>query len=192
MDSDSVASLAYLGLLGAAIAGWFFMQNRQSLGRTMQQLLVWVLIFLGVIGAYGIWNDISNSARPSQIIAEGNQIEIPRRRDGHFYITAKLDGVDIDFIVDTGATEIVLSKADARRLGFNPDDLLFLNSARTANGEVGLALVVIEQLELGPLLDENIRAWVNEGELDTSLLGMSYLSLFQSIEIRGNELILTR
>ncbi len=49
MDGDNIARIAYLGLLGAAVVAWFISQNRQSLGKTMQQAMAWVFIFIGVI-----------------------------------------------------------------------------------------------------------------------------------------------
>jgi aspartyl protease family protein len=93
-------------------------------------------------------------------------------------------------MVDTGATQIVLSRSDAQRAGIEVADLAFLGTARTANGTVRTAPVWLQQLTIGPLSFDSIRAVVNEGALDTSLLGMSFLNQFDSIEIRDSELIL--
>ena len=64
--------------------------------------------------------------------------------------------------------------------------------AMTAHGEVRTAPVRLDSVELGPVLDRNVRAWVNEGEMDKSLLGMSYLQRWNRIEITGNALVLSR
>lgn len=193
MSGDDTASLIYLSLLGGAILMWFIAQNRASLGKMTQQALVWALIFVGVIAAVGLWGDIRRTISPVQsAIIEGDRIALPRAPDGHYYLTAQVNGAPIDFVVDTGATQIVLSQADAARAGLQPDDLAYIGRAFTANGEVRTAPVRLQEIAFGPLVDRDVRAVVNEGDLAMSLLGMSYLQRFSSIEITGNQLVLTR
>jgi len=47
-------------------------------------------------------------------------------------------------------------------------------------------------VRLGPIVDKNVVAYVNDGEMNGSLLGMSYLSLYSKLEIKGDKMILTR
>ena len=103
-----------------------------------------------------------------------------------------MNGAFIDFVVDTGATDIVLSERDARRAGFTPSELDYIGRAQTANGEVRIAPVRIDRFAVGGIEDVGVRAVVNEGDLDGSLLGMSYLQRFSSGEISGGRLVLTR
>ncbi|MEL7011966.1 MAG: TIGR02281 family clan AA aspartic protease [Pseudomonadota bacterium] len=150
-------------------------------------------LFIGVIAAYGLWEDVRQTSVPQQMVAlEGGQIELPRAADGHYYLTADVNGAIIDFVVDTGATDIVLSEADARRAGFTPSELNYIGRAQTANGEVRIAPVRIDRFAVGAMEDVGVRAVVNEGELGSSLLGMSYLQRFSSVEISGGRLVLTR
>lgn len=193
MSGDDTASLIYLSLLGGAIVLWFFAQNRASLGKVTQQALVWALIFVGVIAAVGLWGDIRRTVTPAQsAVIEGDRVILPRAPDGHYYLTAQVNGAPIDFVIDTGATQVVLSKPDAARAGLNTEELAYIGRAFTANGEVRTAPVRLEEIVIGPLVDRDVRAVVNEGDLGTSLLGMSYLQRFSSIEITGNRLVLTR
>ncbi|QQA41384.1 TIGR02281 family clan AA aspartic protease [Pelagovum pacificum] len=192
MDGDDIARIAYLSLLGAAIGGWFLMQNRGQLGKMAQQAAVWALIFVGVVAAVGLWSDIRDDVMPRQSVISENVIEIPRGPDGHYSIRAEVNGVPLDFVVDTGASQIVLSRQDAERVGIDPDGLVYSGSAQTANGIVGTAPVSLDRLAVGPIEDRNVRAYVNEGELFGSLLGMGYLNRFERIEIEGDRLILTR
>ena len=114
MTGDDTARLLYLVLLGAAVVAWFFAQNRTSLGKIMQYMVVWGLIFVGAIAAVGLWGDIRNTARPASYTSLGeDQIELRRALDGHYYVTAQVNGAPVDFVVDTGATLIVLTRADA-------------------------------------------------------------------------------
>ncbi len=193
MDGNDFGRLSYLVLLGAVIVFWFFVQNRQSLGKTLQQAVIWGLLFLGVIAGVGLWDDIRQTVRPTQsVMNAGGQISLPRAPDGHYYLTAEVNGADIRFLVDTGATDIFLSRDDAVAAGLDPASLPFIGSAMTANGPVRTAPVRIDSIRLGGIEDRGIRAFVNEGEMRESLLGMGYLQRFSSVEIRHGALILTR
>lgn len=193
MNSDDLGSLIYLIVLLAAVGSWVFVQNRQSLGKTAQQLAIWGLIFLGVIAAYGLWEDIRHTVMPQQaVLSDTGQITVPRARDGHYYLSLEVNGTPITFLVDTGASEIVLTQNDAKRLGIDIAALNYFGRAMTANGEVRTARVTLETVALDSIVDQNVAAWVNEGALEDSLLGMSYLQRFASFEIRNSELILTR
>ncbi len=193
MDGNDLGRLTYLILLGAVIVFWFVVQNRQSLGKTMQQALVWGLLFLGVIAAFGLWSDIRQTVRPTQsVITSAGRIELPRAPDGHYYMTVQVNGADIRFLVDTGASDIYLSREDAQRAGLDPANLAFIGSAMTANGAVRTAPVRLDSIRLGGIEDRGLRAFVNEGQMRESLLGMTYLQRFSSVEIRQGALILTR
>ena len=193
MNSMQWGNLAYLVLLGSVLVFWFVVQNRQSLSKTLQQVAAWGLIFLGVIAVIGIWDDISRTVRPTQaVIAETGRIEVPRAPDGHYYMTLGINGAPVTFMVDTGASEMVLSAADALRAGIDLDGLAFTGRAMTANGVVRTAPVRLDTVELGPHLDRDLRAWVNSGDMEQSLLGMTYLQRWRHIEIADGALVLTR
>ncbi|MEW2917059.1 TIGR02281 family clan AA aspartic protease [Ruegeria sp. ANG10] len=193
MDGDSIGRLVYLAVLGAAVVAWFVSQNRQSLNKTMQQALAWVFIFVGAIAVVGLWEDIRSTVGPApQMTVTGETIAVPRARDGHYYLPVVVNGEPITFLVDTGASQIVLSDQDARRIGIDPDQLNYLGRASTANGEVRTAPVRLDSLELGPITDHGVSAWVNEGDLRQSLLGMDYLHRFSNIQFADGRLILSR
>ena len=192
MSGDDIARMAYLGLLAVAIAGYYFAQNRESLGRTAQYAAVWGLIFVGVIAAVGLWSDIRRAAAPGQVALAEGEVAVPRSRDGHFHLTLEVNGTPVDFIVDTGASQIVLSTADAARVGLDPESLAYLGSAQTANGIVRTASVRLGSVVLEGQTDLDVRAVVNQGDIDGSLLGMTYLDRFARIVIEGDRLLLTR
>lgn len=192
MDTNDYARLIYLALLAAAVGGYFFTQNRGSWPKHAQQGAIWALIFVGVVAGYGLWGDISRDLRPRQAMLENGQVEVPRMFDGHFYLTARLNGEPVEFVVDTGATDVVLTRADAARIGIDLDTLAFTGRAYTANGTVRTASATVNEVALGRITDRNLRVLVNEGEMDQSLLGMAYLRRFSKIEIEDDKLVLTR
>jgi aspartyl protease family protein len=192
MQDFDFARLTYLVILGSVLVVWFVAQNRASLGKLAQQALIWGLIFVGALAAVGLWEDIRQTVRPMQSVVSGDRIELPRAPDGHYYLTAEVSGVPVRFVVDTGASQIVLSQEDAERIGIDTKSLAYLGRAYTANGEVRTAPVRLENLAVGSVRHENLRAVVNEGEMGQSLLGMDYLQRYASIEITGGRLILTR
>jgi aspartyl protease family protein len=191
MDSETTGRLFYLVLLLAAVGGYVLVEYRKRMGEALRTAAAWGLIFIGVMAAYGLWNDMRSQIAPVQTIAEGGMIEVPRAEDGHYYLTLTIDGTPIQFLADTGATSMVLSDRDARRLGIDPESLIYLGRAQTANGTVATARVELGTVELGPYRDEGFDAWVNQGDMDASLLGMEYLSLYR-VEMVGDRMILRR
>lgn len=192
MTSDQIAQTAYLGLLVVAIAGSYIVANRNSLGKMTQQAMVWGLIFVGVIAAIGLWNDIQRDVTARQSFVNPTTIEVPRSADGHYYLTLDVNGVPVNFVVDTGASLMVLTQQDAHRVGLDPDTLQYFGTANTANGVVQTAGVWLDEVTIGPITDRRVRAVVNGGEMAGSLLGMSYLELYNRFTIEGDMLILAR
>lgn len=192
MDTDQIMRATYLSLLGAAILVSYLISQRGQMGKVLQQASIWGLIFVGAIAAVGLWSDISRDVLPRQSVAQGGDIIVPRQADGHYYARLDVNGVPVDFVIDTGASQLVLSREDAARVGLKPDELRYLGQASTANGIVRTADVTLRQVTLGDVTEADVRAVVNDGPMDGSLLGMSYLGRFSNIQIRDGELVLTR
>ncbi|MHA6346698.1 retropepsin-like aspartic protease family protein [Roseivivax sp. CAU 1761] len=193
MPDIPYGQLSYLVLLGAVLVFWMFVQNRQGLGRKLQALLAWGLIFLGLIAAIGLWDGIRRTAMPRQsVISETGAIALPRAPDGHFYATLEVNGAAIPFMVDTGASGTVLTARDAERAGLDPDALAYHAQAMTANGTVRTAPVTLDRVALGPYADTAVPAYVNAAEMGRSLLGMSYLRRFARVSIEGDRMVLAR
>jgi aspartyl protease family protein len=189
MDGDTMARVAYLGIILVALGGWIIVEFRQRMGQTLRMGMAWGLIFVGVMAGYGLWSDIRQDIMPIQEVAQDGSVEVPRAEDGHYYLTVMINGTGVPFMVDTGASGMVLSAKDAGRLGIDPASLRFLGQASTANGVVRTAGVTLPLVELGPFRNEGFRAYVTEGDLDQSLLGMDYLGQFR-MEFSGGKLIL--
>lgn len=191
MDGSETARLVYLVMLLTVVGGYFLIENRHRMGKVAQQASIWGLIFIGFVAAVGLWDDITRKVAPREAVLGDGRVEIPVAPDGHFYVSALVNGQKLHFVVDTGATEVVLTAEDARRVGFDPDTLAYAGRAQTANGMVRTASVRLDDLTLAGFHDSGVRAVVNAGDLDTSLLGMSYLSLYR-ITLAGDTMVLAR
>ncbi|MCR9150306.1 MAG: TIGR02281 family clan AA aspartic protease [Rhodobacteraceae bacterium] len=191
MSEDQTARLVYLSLILLVIGGAYVLSHRRRIGQMLRHAAIWGLIFIGALAAVGLWQDIRRDVLPRQSMLADGRIEVPAAADGHFYLMAEVNGAPVRFVVDTGATHVVLTRADAARAGIDPDGLAYLGQARTANGIVRTAQVRLDSLSLGPVQMADLRAVVNDGEMDVSLLGMSLLNRFEAVELRRDRLVLT-
>lgn len=193
MQGDDLGNMIYLGALGAVLVSWYVVQNHGGLSKLVRDAAAWVFIFIAVMAAIGLWGDLKHDLMPHQTVFEDQgRVELPRAEDGHYYVDLEINGRTVPFVVDTGATSVVLTQRDAERIGLDLNNLVFLTQAMTANGAVDTAPVSLDIVELGPFTDKNLPAYVNGGEMDTSLLGMTYLDRFESIQISGQKMVLER
>ncbi len=120
---------------------------------------------------------LANLAAPGSAPADasGERLAIPKGRDGHFWAEARINGAPVRMLVDTGATAVALTPADAARLGFRPQDLKYAYQVTTAAGGTRAAAVKLTSVSVGGARLIDVDALVVEKGLDTSLLGMSYL-----------------
>ncbi len=190
MDGETWGRLAYLALLLLAVSGWIFVEYKGRLGFAMRSAAAWGMIFVGVAAGYGLWTDMQGRFMPMQQVTAGT-VALPRAQDGHYYATLTINGTAVEFLADTGASALVLSRDDAERLGIDPASLRYFGQAQTANGTVRTARVVLPAVEFGPFRDADVEAYVTDGDMGGSLLGMGYLGRFR-IEIAGQRMILSR
>lgn len=122
--------------------------------------------------------------------ATGVAGEIKRAADAHFYVDAQVNGARIRMMVDTGASSVVLTRADALAAGIPAGAGEFSATGVTAGGAVALKPARIARIAVGTLAVNDVPAMVAESALPVSLLGQSYLARVRSVEIRGDRMIL--
>ncbi len=135
----------------------------------------------------------SAGSAPVQIArttAMGAEMIIPAGRNGHFLVAAEVEDVEILFLVDTGASQVILTAEDAERLGHRVDTLEFSERFQTANGTIWGAPLLLSELRIGDLEIADVRASVIRAPMSTSLLGMSFLSRLEGYEVGEEGLIL--
>ena len=118
------------------------------------------------------------------------ELIVPQDADGGYVLVAKVNGQRVRFVVDTGASDTVLSPDDARRIGVDVDRLNYVLESETANGTGYGAPFVADRFDVGPLSLTNFRVTVNKTSLSASLLGMSFLSKLESFRFEDGKLVL--
>lgn len=172
-------------------------------------MLTWAYRYLAVAVVAGIgfamvvdadrWHP--EQARPSAAVEQDRrtaeeadpaplELAIPAGPHGHFVVEAVVNGTPIEFMVDTGATDVMLSPNDAQRLGFRSEELRFTKRYQTANGVVAAAPVRLRELRLGQFSAYDVDASVNASPLPLSLLGDSFLRRLRGYEVDDGRLIL--
>lgn len=148
----------------------------------------------------GSARDSTMSARTAA--AEAAPVERPRpasgsrravleqERDGHFWASAQVDGASIRFMVDSGASVIALTARDARRAGLDFHRLPKTAEVSTANGRVRAVRTRLDSVRIGGVEVRNVDAVILEEGLETSLLGMSFLSRLESWQVASSTMTL--
>lgn len=187
--------ILWLILLGSSFA----VRWRTSPGQALRHAAIWVIIAATIGALYSFRHEFKSlgdrmlfELLPHRGQVTENKIMFRARENGHFVVEAEVDGTPIRFLVDTGASDVVLSPADARRLGFDLAKLEFTRLYRTANGTGRGAPVRLRQVTIGPIEITGVRASVNGAPMDISLLGMSFLGRLSGYEATADTLTLIR
>jgi aspartyl protease family protein len=185
MSGPELTRVIYFLILLIALGGWVLVEYRTRLGLALRTALAWAMIFLALGAGYGLWMDMRSGIVANQNLTGSGEIEVERAADGHFYLTLEINGKPVKFLADTGATNMVLARRDARALGIDPEALVYSGTAKTANGRVRTAQVHLARVTLGPFTRTDLRADINDKDMDFSLLGMDYLGQFHVSIERG-------
>ena len=210
---DSFARIAMGVALLITIGGSVLASYSGRAGLFLKQAVTWLGMGLALVVLYAFRPELTMVAqRTLGALVPGTPVEMSARnlpsskqavrpgivavtagRDGHFNVDALVNGSRISFLVDTGASVVILTPADARRAGINTDMLRYSAPVSTANGKTFAAPVRLGEVRVGSISIPNVRALVSRrGQLGTSLLGMSFLSKLRSYKVSGNQLVLER
>jgi aspartyl protease family protein len=119
------------------------------------------------------------------------EAQVVKSPDGHFWVDAQVNGGHpVHFLIDTGATAVTLTAADARSLGIDPSSLDYRYTVMTANGPAHAAPVKLSDISVDHAEVEDVQAMVIDQGLPTSLLGMSYLGRLAKFEATPDTLVL--
>jgi len=202
VDKGNLIYLVLLGLLvGSSIVGFRGLRRRGGLATlsfAAKSGLAWVVIAAVLVLGYSYRNELGEMKNrilgelspTSPISTQPGRIAVRAGPNGHFFIDAEVNGQPVRFLVDTGASDIVLSPADARRVGLDPGRLSYTRVYGTANGTVRGAPVVLRSRVVGPLRVTDMPASVNGAPMNGSLLGQTFLKRLRGYSVRNGVLTL--
>src|SRR5215470_8903744 len=167
--------------------------------------LIFLAVGLVVAGSYAArFADRAVEARPEPQAAvlepandlrepttSGRSLMVEADRLGHFQVDARVEGRSVDFIIDTGASLVVLRESDAARVGIRPRPSDYTATAVTANGRIKAARATIDRIELGGITVYDVPAMVLPDQaLAKNLLGVSFLSRLRRYEYANGRIVL--
>ena len=200
LQSDDFGRVVYLLPIALMLSAGIW-ASRRSIGETMRQLMIWLVIILALSTVYlyrqealGVGNRLLAGLVPGHAVvvttSEGGQeIILHKLLNGHFEADVSVDGHTIEMLVDTGSSMVALSHEDAERIGIDLSGLTYSMTVMTANGRSRAAPITLDEVSIGPIVRNNVAASVAEdGKLDQSLLGMSFLETLSSLQMQTDEL----
>ena len=190
VNIDDTGNLIYLAILCAILIFSFF-SWKNSLRKFIKFGLIWFIIFIFFIVVALVWENYHSEKSSLNIFDKDlERLTLKKASDGHFYVTLSINNKPINFLIDTGATAMILSKKDGEKLGLNVDKLNFWQLAQTANGEILISPVVFDKVSLGFKNFSNVKAFISQTDMEKSLLGMSFLSRLKKLELGRNIMII--
>jgi aspartyl protease family protein len=183
----------------ALVSTGLFTARRIDWTRTARHIAIWVgvVVALVLVVAYrddlaGVFTRMRGELSPATPIAGApRELVVTAAEDGGFYLVAQVNGQPVRFMIDTGASDIVLSPADARRIGVDTAHLTYGTPSETANGVGYAAAQTIDHIAVGPIAFDHMPVLVNREAMAQSLLGMSFLKRLKAFRAEGRHFYLT-
>lgn len=187
-----VASVFILSMLVVSL----ILGRRNQKQPLLKYAIYWFIIIMAMVFLYSFKDDYNSIKHrfvsaliPSTVIEENGIITIKRSNNGHFMIGASVNGAYTVFLIDTGATSVVLSSGDARRAGLDISKLSFHQEVMTANGVSRVAEAKVN-IKIGEFEVNDFTVLINSNDNTESLLGMSLINRFKSISVQSDTMSL--
>lgn len=201
LSGDDIAALVSLTLVGTLVMSGFA-SGRLRISTLIRQALLWACIFIGLIVSYEFRFELKDMTTrvtadifpgaPVSIIDSNGNISVELRRTGSsFRTTGSVNGEETSFIVDTGATTVVLTTKTASLAGIDVDQLQFIIPVATANGMTNAARAELASISIGGIQRSDLTVLVAaKGTLFDNLLGLTFLDTLSGYDVRGRRLVL--
>jgi aspartyl protease family protein len=193
MTNDLMLGGVYI-LMAIMLVLGSLMARREPLAKMATTALAWTVIFAAGFVLFTFRDDFGYLAQRLKAeavgspVSEGRETRIPMAIDGHFWVHAQLNGRDVKFLVDSGATMTTIDRDTANEAGVtvSPKADEFV---RTGNGIIRVSSGRAETLRVGDIVRHDVGLQVAEND-DLNVLGMNYLSSLSRWGVEGRWLIL--
>jgi len=192
--------LVYAGLAVTALLLVNLLARRVPLIGLAVRIACWGIIAVLLIGAiqqrslfdpyFARLSRFLQLDTPDEQQVSGKELRIPMARDGHFWVRARVNGVERRLLIDSGATITALSVDTAEAAGLRPERSPLPVVLKTANGAVAAQTSTIGTLRIGNIVARHLPVVVSPSFGDTEVIGMNFLSKLKSWRVENNVLIL--
>ena len=197
IDNTAPAATKLAILLAVFLVILFTMRGLR-LPHILRTFLIWGALFLALVALYAYRGPLEDAGRrvmsvlvPGMMYSDEGRVVVHRSFAGSFAVEGSVNGAPVRFLFDTGASLVVLSADDARRAGLEPSSLDFRLPVMTASGRTEVAPVRLSEMSVGGITRPGVRAAVaRPGDLDTSLLGLTFLNRLEGYGVRQDRLVL--
>jgi len=182
-------ALVSAGILRAGPIQWAEKARHIAIWAGIVGILAVGLTFRDELAAIG--QRVRGEFSSSYPVASGpRELVVTQDENGGFFVMGRVNDQPVRFLVDTGASDTVLSPEDAKRVGIDIGSLHFDQQAETANGLGYGAGATVDSLQVGAIRFDKMPVTVNQAPLRNSLLGMSFLTRLESFHFTGRKLYL--
>jgi aspartyl protease family protein len=160
---------------------------------------LWILLTLLVLILYSfrfeigeIKDRVLSDLFPTKAINKNQEkLILNIAQDGHYYLNVKIRNQEVRFMIDTGASDMVIDEKIALKLGFDLQNINYDKIFQTANGQSYGASIYFDEVDVSGIKFYNVQASITNSDLVIPLLGMSFLQKFYKYEFFRDKLILT-
>ena len=193
MTNDVMLGGVYI-LMAAMLVLGSLMARREPAAKMVKMALAWVVVFAAGFVLFTFRDDFGYLAQRLKAEAigtpvnQGRETRIPMAIDGHFWVNARLNGRDVKFLVDSGATMTTVDRETAREAGIQVSQRRD-QFVRTGNGIIRVSSGRADELSVGDIVRRDVGVQVADND-DLNVLGMNYLSTLSRWGVEGRWLIL--
>ncbi|HKY19287.1 MAG TPA: TIGR02281 family clan AA aspartic protease [Rhizomicrobium sp.] len=193
-DPALVRTVGFLALVSSSLLFVREFKFKQTARNVLGWVAVGAVLIIGFsfqeeLRAFGL--RLRSNLMPGYAVETGlRELTLSEGEGGHYNVYGTVNGTRIAFLIDTGATDIVLDPADAKRAGIDLSNLKFDRPFGSANGIGYGAKTTVENLSVGPIVLTNVEVSINNARMGSSLLGMAFLKRLKSFSVSGQKLTL--
>lgn len=195
MDRLATPEAVYAIIILVIIASGLI-ARRLPLRQYAKMIFAWLCIFAAVFVGFSfrpelsmMWNRVKGelTGAPRQSV-EGETLRLTRQDDGHFWLRASVNGVEADFMVDSGASTTAVGAGLAKQARVELDGRT--TELETANGVINAKLGQVSMFRVGDLQIDDHSVVIADNFGDTNVVGMNFLDSFQSWTVEGDIMVL--
>lgn len=193
MSNDVMLGGLYI-LMAVMLLLGTLMARREPAAKLLTMALAWIAIFGAGFILFTFRDNFGWVAQRLKAeavgtpVQQGSETRIPMAIDGHFWVDAKVNGKDVKFLVDSGATMTTIDRQTAAAAGL-PTSGRRDQFVRTGNGIIRVSSSRADEISIGGISRKDVGVQIAEND-DLNVLGMNYLSTLSRWSVEGRWLVL--